>query len=275
MHKESVQRRIVAVAGALCLMTAMTTAPDQAGITRPPTRTIVERQPTNRRTVAPTWKPRARFTQGDRRRQVTVDLRAQHQDFVTRDGKVRSSRTRAFGKRKGRGDRQGDRGCRSGNVTATITVVPEPARKKRTLIRKRGSDGAERTGGLLRWHLRVVILAADAAVDTLRSGFPQYRYLRDASRERRHEATSRTEKGMKAPEGALVHRHWCGARSAVGWFAGIGALAIQGMGPFIAAGLDHGGTRGRRRRRCGSADSVARSSGWGIPIRSQALRRDA
>jgi hypothetical protein len=46
-----------------------------------------------------------------------------------------------------------------------------------------------------------------------------------------------TEKGTKAPEGATA-----GASSgvviggALGWLAGIGALAIPGLGPFIAAG---------------------------------------
>jgi hypothetical protein len=46
-----------------------------------------------------------------------------------------------------------------------------------------------------------------------------------------------TEKGSKAPEGASV-----GAGSgaviggALGWLVGIGALAIPGLGPFIAAG---------------------------------------
>ena len=46
-----------------------------------------------------------------------------------------------------------------------------------------------------------------------------------------------TEKGSKAPEGATA-----GAGSgaviggALGWLAGIGALAIPGLGPFIAAG---------------------------------------
>jgi hypothetical protein len=46
-----------------------------------------------------------------------------------------------------------------------------------------------------------------------------------------------TEKGTKAPEGATA-----GAGSgaaiggALGWLAGIGALAIPGLGPFIAAG---------------------------------------
>src|SRR5688572_11982130 len=45
------------------------------------------------------------------------------------------------------------------------------------------------------------------------------------------------EKNTKAPEGATV-----GAGSgavvggALGWLAGIGALAIPGLGPFIAAG---------------------------------------
>ena len=53
------------------------------------------------------------------------------------------------------------------------------------------------------------------------------------------------EKQTKAPEGAVT-----GGTSgaviggALGWLAGIGALAIPGIGPFIAAGADHGHARG-------------------------------
>lgn len=45
------------------------------------------------------------------------------------------------------------------------------------------------------------------------------------------------EKGTKAPEGATTGAG-TGAvvGGAVGWLAGIGALAIPGVGPFIAAG---------------------------------------
>src|ERR1051325_5093999 len=45
------------------------------------------------------------------------------------------------------------------------------------------------------------------------------------------------EKGTKAPEGATTGAG-TGAvvGGAVGWLAGIGALAIPGLGPFIAAG---------------------------------------
>jgi hypothetical protein len=45
------------------------------------------------------------------------------------------------------------------------------------------------------------------------------------------------EKGTKAPEGATAGAG-TGAvlGGALGWFAGIGALAIPGLGPFIAAG---------------------------------------
>lgn len=45
------------------------------------------------------------------------------------------------------------------------------------------------------------------------------------------------EKGTKAPEGALTGAGTGGVvGGAVGWLAGIGALAIPGLGPFIAAG---------------------------------------
>ena len=45
------------------------------------------------------------------------------------------------------------------------------------------------------------------------------------------------EKSTKAPEGATTGRH-AGVivGGALGWLAGIGALAIPGLGPFIAAG---------------------------------------
>jgi hypothetical protein len=79
--------------------------------------------------------------------------------------------------------------------------------------------------------------AADAAVDALRARgfrntdisvlFPQNAGSKDFAH----------QKGTKAPEGASA-----GAGSgaviggALGWLAGIGALAIPGLGPFIAAG---------------------------------------
>jgi hypothetical protein len=45
------------------------------------------------------------------------------------------------------------------------------------------------------------------------------------------------EKNTKAPEGAVVGAGTGGAvGGALGWIAGIGALAIPGVGPFIAAG---------------------------------------
>lgn len=45
------------------------------------------------------------------------------------------------------------------------------------------------------------------------------------------------EKGTKAPEGALTGVGAGGVvGGALGWLAGIGALAIPGLGPFIAAG---------------------------------------
>src|SRR3954470_14130408 len=45
------------------------------------------------------------------------------------------------------------------------------------------------------------------------------------------------EKGTKAPEGALTGAGTGGVvGGALGWLAGIGLLAIPGLGPFIAAG---------------------------------------
>ena len=45
------------------------------------------------------------------------------------------------------------------------------------------------------------------------------------------------QKGTKAPEGAATGAGTGGALGGVlGWLAGIGALAIPGLGPFVAAG---------------------------------------
>src|SRR5947207_15744418 len=45
------------------------------------------------------------------------------------------------------------------------------------------------------------------------------------------------EKGTKAPEGAVTGAGTGGVLGGVlGWLAGIGALAIPGIGPFVAAG---------------------------------------
>jgi hypothetical protein len=45
------------------------------------------------------------------------------------------------------------------------------------------------------------------------------------------------EKGTKAPEGAITGAGTGGVLGgALGWLAGVGALAIPGLGPFIAAG---------------------------------------
>src|SRR3982074_2838030 len=80
-------------------------------------------------------------------------------------------------------------------------------------------------------------MAADAAVDALRPAgfrntdisvmFPENVGTKDFAH----------EKGTKAPEGATTGAG-TGAvlGGAVGWLAGIGALAIPGVGPFIAAG---------------------------------------
>lgn len=79
--------------------------------------------------------------------------------------------------------------------------------------------------------------AADLAVDALRTAgfrntdisvmFPENAGTKDFAH----------EKGTKAPEGATTGAS-TGAvvGGAMGWLAGIGALAIPGVGPFIAAG---------------------------------------
>ena len=63
------------------------------------------------------------------------------------------------------------------------------------------------------------------------------------------------QKNTKAPEGAVTGVTAGGAiGGTLGLLAGIGALAIPGVGPLIAAGPIMGalaGLGGRRRRRCG------------------------
>jgi hypothetical protein len=69
------------------------------------------------------------------------------------------------------------------------------------------------------------------------------------------------EKNTKAPEGTAA-----GATTGfvvggvLGWLVGIGALAIPGVGPFIAAGPCGGGSGGRwcRRRRGWNCRSINR-----------------
>ncbi len=79
--------------------------------------------------------------------------------------------------------------------------------------------------------------SAEAAVDTLRNAgfrntdisvlFPDNVGTKDLA----------IEKGSKAPEGATTGGISGGLiGGALGWLAGIGALAIPGIGPFIAAG---------------------------------------
>lgn len=79
--------------------------------------------------------------------------------------------------------------------------------------------------------------AVEEAVDTLRTAgfrntdisvlFPENRGTKDFAH----------EKNTKAPEGATTGGITGGViGGALGWLAGIGALAIPGVGPFIAAG---------------------------------------
>src|ERR1035441_3589468 len=78
---------------------------------------------------------------------------------------------------------------------------------------------------------------ADRIVDSLKNGnfsnndisvlFPDKGTTRDFAH----------EKNTKSPEGAVAGAGTGGViGGAVGWIAGIGALAIPGVGPFIAAG---------------------------------------
>ena len=83
-----------------------------------------------------------------------------------------------------------------------------------------------------------------------------------------------TEKATKAPEGAATGVAAGGALGGtLGLLAGIGALAIPGLGPFIAAGPIVGALAGAGRRRRGRR--LRRRAGRdGHPrVRSQALRR--
>ncbi len=81
------------------------------------------------------------------------------------------------------------------------------------------------------------------------------------------------ERNTKAPEGTAA-----GAGSGavvggiLGWLAGVGLLAIPGLGLFVAAGPDHGDAERHRRGRC--AGRRGRRTGWvgNAGVRSQALR---
>src|ERR1700730_6922447 len=79
--------------------------------------------------------------------------------------------------------------------------------------------------------------ATEAAVDTLRSAGFRNTDISVLLPENQGTKDFAVKKGTKAPEGATT-----GAASGaviggvLGWLAGIGALAIPGVGPFIAAG---------------------------------------
>ena len=81
------------------------------------------------------------------------------------------------------------------------------------------------------------------------------------------------EKGTKAPEGATAGAG-TGAvvGGALGWLAGIGTIAIPGVGPFIAAGPIMAALAGAG---VGGAAGLDRSYSWGgYPgIRGQEIRR--
>ncbi len=81
------------------------------------------------------------------------------------------------------------------------------------------------------------IAAAEGAVDTLRSSGFRTEDISALLPDNQGTKDFAHEKGTKAPEGALT-----GASTglvlggAFGWLAGIGTLAIPGLGPLIAAG---------------------------------------
>jgi hypothetical protein len=81
------------------------------------------------------------------------------------------------------------------------------------------------------------VAAAEGAVDTLRSSGFRTEDISALLPDNQGSKDFAHEKGTKAPEGALT-----GAGTGLvvggtlGWLAGIGSLAIPGMGPLIAAG---------------------------------------
>src|SRR2546423_15378678 len=73
------------------------------------------------------------------------------------------------------------------------------------------------------------------------------------------------EKGTKTPEGAITGVGTGGELGGtLGWLAGVGALAIPGLGPFIAAGAGNGGVWGAGGGAAGGGDIWARG-GKGVP----------
>ncbi len=67
----------------------------------------------------------------------------------------------------------------------------------------------------------------------------------------------------KAPEGAIAGASAGGVLGgALGWLAGISALAIPGLGPFVAGGTFAGGLE-RRRGGCGGGRHYRRAGGPG------------
>ncbi len=78
--------------------------------------------------------------------------------------------------------------------------------------------------------------AESAAASLVQARLPQRRHLGAGARPRQ-QPRARHEKATKAPEGATTGVAAGGALGGtLGLLAGIGALAIPGLGPFIAAG---------------------------------------
>ena len=107
---------------------------------------------------------------------------------------------------------------------------------------------------------------ADAIVDALqRAGFPNSDISalfpdKQGTRDFAH------EKNTKAPEGAVAGAGAGGAiGGTIGLLAGIGALAIPGLGPFIAAGPIMAALSGAAAGARQSGGSPARSSAWESP----------
>lgn len=121
------QRRIVAVAGALCLMTAMTTAqtrPDNTAANKNDRGTTADQQKNGRTDVETTREIRKAIV-ADK----SLSTYAHNIKIVTRDGKVDLRGPVRSESEKDAVTAKATEVAGAGNVTATVTVVPEKTRK--------------------------------------------------------------------------------------------------------------------------------------------------
>ena len=84
---------------------------------------------------------------------------------------------------------------------------------------------------------------ADRIVDQLKTASFSNNHIsvlfpdKETTRDFAHEKNTKAQKNTKTPKGAVAGAGTGGViGGALGWIAGIGALAIPGVGPFIAAG---------------------------------------